>query len=143
MALNNRIQFADSSDGQTNYYELTLNPVQVDIPLTNKSLFKKSVETIDGESIVFEPAFDSRRCKLIWKNIPYNYTIGGNNIQDQIDTLESYVDKYKYINFGDIAPALGVFVNWTKVKILSLDKSLRDDGGLWYETIVLVFELAE
>jgi len=134
-----RVKFADDNTGSTNLYTVTLNPTTLSVPQAMKSELKNSVQTVDGESIVFEPYFDARRCQLIWQNIPTDFT----GFSAQIQELDSYVGNSKYIDLGDIGDVLYVFDDWTYIKVVSLDKELKEGGRLVYSKVVLVFELAE
>jgi len=137
-----RVKFADSDSG-SGEYTVVINPTDIKIPWAVNSEIKKSNPVIDGESILFEPYFDTRRGQLIWENIPTDFSYGGSTIQSQISELDDYIGSYKYIDLGDIGSALDVMNGYTKVKIIAQDKILARSGKLIYSKIILHFELAE
>jgi len=136
-----RVQF--SADGISSDYELSFNPVQVDLPSGQPSTAKVSKTPLEGESITFEPYLDTRRHKLIWRRVPYD---GGNIatiLNAQWASLLTYVDTHFYIHLQDIGTPAGVFDDWVYVKGISLDKTLDSGGRFIYSEVVFMFELAE
>jgi hypothetical protein len=138
----NRIIFY-SDVGGSNPYELPYNPVQIDCPQARLSGAAKSKETTDGESITFYPYLDTRRGSLTWRGYPKDDSTLGVAFHTMVGVLRGYAGGYRYMNFQDIAQAYDFFESNTKVKIISVDASLRSGGSQKYDPVVLVFELAE
>jgi len=143
-----RISF-NTSASHTNEDLLVLNPVDVSLPFVDGvDENSTSHEVIDGESIVFEKYFDSRRCKLIWENVPSDLSLSGQNVMTyQFDgMLATYVGSNVYMNLGDIGDAIGgdySSSNWIYIKGISLNKKIRKGRSIHFSKIEFVFELAE
>lgn len=132
-----------SDVGGSNPYELPYNPVEINVPTARKSEIAKSKETVDGESITFYPYLDSRRGSLTWRGYPKDDSALGTAFHTMVGILRGYAGGYRYMNFQDIAAAYDFFETNTKVKIISIDASLRNGSAQKYDPVVLVFELAE
>ncbi|MHA1952323.1 MAG: hypothetical protein ACW96U_00035 [Candidatus Heimdallarchaeaceae archaeon] len=146
--MTNRIRFNQSAS-PTNAYECTYNPVSISVPQSVNSEIRNSVETIDGEAVTFEPYFDSRRGRLTWRGFPSDHT-SFNTQLSELATLVfpndgDYTDAngYSYMHMGDIGTPLGVYTTWTKIKVISVDRKLREGGRAIYESIDLIWEDAE
>lgn len=125
-------------------YEFTYNPVEIDCPQARLSGVAKSKETIDSESITFYPYFDSRRGSMKWRGYPKDTSALGTAFNTMLNTyLRTYAGGYKWMHFGDIAAAYDQYETWTKVKIISVNATLRPGGGQRYDPVELVWENAE
>ena len=135
-----RIQFDGTSDHGTVDYTLPINPAEIVLPQTIDSDYKKSMNPIDGESIVFTPAFDNRRGKLIWRGFPTDHTI----FSGMATILETYITSGidRYMHLQDIGTPVGMGA-WNYIKPISIDKKLRGGGPLIWDEYSFVFELAE
>jgi len=122
---------------------LTYNPYKIIIPQSIESKINKDSKTIDGESIVFKQAFNPLRGSLIWTGFPTSHS----SFRSQVDYMDSLVGKRVEMSFGgnsdELGYALGVYLVYTPVKIISLDKSVRSGGRIVYDAVSLVFENAE
>ena len=133
-----RMDFADDAGG-TGLYTLTYNPVSVTAPQSKPDEIKKTVVPIDGEGITFTPALDTRRGKLTWKVFRADNT----SFITMLSELATYVGGYKYMKWNEVGTALSIYTTYTKVKIISLNKTVRDGGAIIYDSVELVWENAE
>jgi len=141
-----KIQFADDNVGSSNNYELTYNPVEIDAPTGRASEVANSVETVDGETITFYPYLDTRRGAMRWRGYRSDTSVTGVAFEAQVVELEGYVGTYKYMWFGDLATASGVYLDtpgWTRIKVISVNKSLRSGGSIIYDPVELIWEDVE
>jgi len=140
-----KISFADDNVGATGLYELTYNPIEIDAPTARLSDVANSVETVDGESITFYPYHDSRRGSMRWRGYRSDTSVVGVAFEAQITALKLYVGTYKYMAFGDIADAFGVYPNdqWQRIKVVSINTSLRGSGSTIYDPVEFVWEDVE
>ena len=143
-----KISFANDNVGATGLYELTYNPVEIDAPTARKSDVVNSVDTVDGESITFYPYFDSRRGSMRWRGYRSDASVTGVAFELMINDatgLGSYVGQYKYMSFQDLYTAFGVYPNdqWQRIKIISLNKSVRPGGSIIYDPVELIWEDVE
>jgi hypothetical protein len=142
-----KIQFADDNVGSSNNYELTYNPVEIDAPTARAGEIANSVETVDGESITFTPYHDSRRGYMRWRGYRSDTSATGVAFEDMIEELEGYVGGYKYMYFGDLTTAFGVYPDvpdgWQKIKVIAVNKSVRSGGSIIYDPVELVWEDVE
>ena len=62
-----------------------------------------------------------------------------------IDELLLYDGSYKYMSFQDLYTAFGVYPNdqWQKIKVISIDKSVRSGGSTIYDPVTLIWEDVE
>ena len=140
-----RISF-NSAASESGAYTLTINPRSVVIPWADKEAIIDSHKTIDGESITFEQAFDSRRGKLVWTRMPGTTdTTLGSDFITQTETLVGYEGTKKYIHLRDIGDTLfGSLSNtWTYIKIISVNRVLSEGGEIFFKSVELIFEAAE
>ena len=141
-----KIQFADDNVGASNNYELTYNPVEIDAPTGRRGEVAESVETVDGESITFYPYLDTRRGSMRWRGYRSDASVTGIAFEAQIVELESYIGSYKYMWFADLTTAFGVYSDtpgWTKIKVISVNKSVRSGGSIIYDPVELIWEDVE
>jgi len=137
-----KISLADNSGG-TSPDEFTYNPVEIDCPQARISGSTKSVETVDGESITFYPYFDSRRGAMRWRGYPKDASTLGVAFQAQIDLLRTYIGTDTWMHFQDISGAYDQYESWIKVKIISINTTLRTGGSQIYDPVELIWENAE
>lgn len=137
-----KISFANDNVGATGLYELTYNPIEIDAPTARASDVANSVETVDGEAITFYPYFDSRRGVMRWRGYRSDTSVTGVAFEAQVLILKGYVGIYKYMSFQDLYTAFGVYPNdqWQKIKIISVNKSVRSGGSIIYDPVELVWE---
>ena len=132
-----------SDVGGSNPYELPYNPVEIDCPQARLSGAAKSKETVDGESITFYPYLDSRRGSMRWRGYRKDTTTLGIAFFTMVGVLRGYAGGYRYMNFQDIAAAYDVYETHTKVKIISVNATLRSGSGQTYDPVELIWEDAE
>lgn len=132
-----------SDVGGSDPYEFPYNPVEIDVPQARLSGAAKSKETVDGESITFYPYFDSSRGSMRWRGYRKDTTALGVAFFAMVGVLRGYAGGYRYMNFQDIGPAYDVYETNIKVKIISINATLRSGGGQVYDPIELVWEDAE
>ncbi len=62
-----------------------------------------------------------------------------------ITELESYAGGYRWLHFQDLAAAYGVYegATYTKIKVISVNKSLRPGGRAIFDPVELIWEDAE
>jgi len=137
-----KIRLADNSGGTTPD-EFTYNPVEIDCPQARISGSTKSKETVDGESITFYPYFDSRRGSMKWRGYPKDTSTLGVAFQAQIDLMRTYIGTDTWMHFGDIAASYDQYESWIKVKIISINTTLRTGGGQTYDPCEMIWENAE
>jgi len=140
-----KISFADDNVGSGGLYELSYNPVEIDAPTSRLSDVANSVETVDGESITFYPYHDSRRGAMRWRGYRSDESVTGLAFEAQVAALKLYVGTYKYMSFMDIADAFGVYPSdqWQKIKVISVNTSLRSGGSTIYDPVEFVWEDVE
>lgn len=130
-----------STNGTTAAYTFTYNPSEIDIPqAADLSGIYNSVETVDGESITFQRSFDSRRGKLIWRGYPYDHTA----FSAQLSSMGGYIGTDPlYVKFEEIGTAINRYTSYTPIKIISIDRKIRQGGAIIYDSVELVFEEVE
>lgn len=135
----------NSSASDSGAYELTYNPVEIDAPQARASEIANSVDSMDGESITFNPYFDTRRGSMTWRGYPGDTsTTLGAAFETQLTTLEGYVgDDPFYMHFKDLGDKFGVYATWTAIKIIAVNKTIRSGAGTTYDPVTLVWENAE
>jgi len=140
-----RISFSSDNVGSGDLYELSYNPVEIDAPTARLSDVANSVETVDGESITFYPYHDSRRGAMRWRGYRSDTSVTGVAFEAQVAALKLYVGTYVYMSFMDIADAFGVYPSdqWQKIKVISVNTSLRSGGSTIYDPVELIWEDVE
>ena len=137
-----KISLSNDASG-TPLSEFTYNPVEIDCPQARLSDVAKSKETVDGESITFYPYFDSRRGSMRWRGYPKDTSALGIAFNAQIIMMRGFVGIDTWMHFQDIAGAYDQYETWTKVKIISVNTTLRSGGGQVYDPVEIVWENAE
>jgi len=140
-----KISFADDNVGSGGLYELTYNPIEIDAPTARRSDVANSVETVDGETITFYPYLDTRRGSMRWRGYLSGASAVSVAFEAQVVILEGYVGSYKWMSFQDLYTAFGVYPNaqWQKIKVISVNKSVRSGGSIQYDPVELVWEDVE
>jgi len=140
-----RISFSTDNVGAVIDYELSYNPIEIDAPTARPSDVAKSVETVDGEAITFNPYFDSRRGSMRWKGYRSDTSVTGLAFEAQIVALRLYVGTTIYMSFMDIADAFGVYPSdqWQKIKVIAVNVSLRSGSSTIYDPVEFVWEDVE
>ena len=139
-----RISFSLDGVGVADYV-LPYNPVALEVPQARLDGNSTSVQTIDGESITFYGYHDSRRGKMTWRGYPSDSSALGTAFAAMLTELAAYVGNYRWMHFGDIGDAYGIYLDtsWKKIKIISLNRSLRSGGGTTFDPVELIWEDAE
>ena len=133
-----RIKFATDDQGSDEYV-LTYNPCEIHVPRAEHEGKTNSVESLDGEAVTFVKYFDTRRGRMFWKGWLTDHIA----FAAQLSELATYEGDYMYMDMGSIGDALSEYVTWTKVKIVAINRVLREGGALQYDHVELVWEDAE
>lgn len=139
-----RISFSLDGVGAADYV-LPYNPIELYVPQAQLDGNSNSVQTIDGETITFYGYHDSRRGKMTWRGYPSDTTSLGTAFAAMLTELSGYVGNYRWMHFGDIGSAYGIYLDtgWSKIKVISLNRSLRSSGGTRFDAVELIWEDAE
>lgn len=139
----NRIQF--SLDGTSVYYTLVYNPTEIRTPRQNSSEYISTIPALDGQGIEFEPYFNTVRGYMKWVGYPNNGTTLATNFQTQLSTLETIKSSSAvYMKLGDISSQfLSEYLDWTKIKIIAIDRVTRLGSGLFYDNVTMYWREAE
>jgi len=133
-----RIQLSRYAAG-TSPYTFVFNPSDVELPRILTSENVEDVKSIDGDAVSFTPYFDSRRGHLLWKGYPADHA----GFSAQLSTLVALEGKERYINMRDLGTAIGHYTSWTRIRIVGVDRRLRQGGAFVFDSVDLVFEETE
>ncbi len=117
-----RIKF-NTSASDTGAYVLILNPKEVNY---NERSTAPKLSILNGGSFIQKKVNNTKPIILTWTNIPKTFK----NFTTMLGTLQTYVNKIRYVNFADIDKRV-YESGWTKVRVKDLDVKIQDanNGG--------------
>ncbi len=117
-----RIKF-NTSASDTGAYVLILNPKEVDY---NERSNAPKLSILNGGSLIQKKVNNTKPIILTWTNIPKTFK----NFTTMLNTLQTYVNKIRYVNFADIDKRV-YESGWTKVRVKDLNVKIKDatNGG--------------
>jgi len=129
----NRIEIAEDNTGR-NTFTFPLNPNEY-YPIDQEEYSR--LQTIDAQSIVQKPVFDSRPRRMVWYNL--RVSTWKSTLITQLKSRLFTGSNYYYIRDRDLT----YLSDWTRIKILDISTEMKSGAGpLTYSRIELIYEYA-